>query len=140
MSILSFLNQKVNKKFKNINVIHNDLLSFNLSNTILKNDSYELNGNKKITFFKFTDEGENDFRISDLIKNLKQEEAPKIKIIKKDSFQIEKMVIFSFRKGENILEIRFTFIEKIKKSWYNHFVDMKTNKKWLHQRRDITHR
>ena len=116
MSILSFLNQKVNKKFKNITVIHNDLLSFNLSNTILKNDSYELNGNKKITFFKFTDEGENDFRISDLIKNLKQEEAPKIKIIKKDSFQIEKMVIFSFRKGENILEIRFTFIEKIKKS------------------------
>ena len=140
MSILSFLNQKVNKNFKNITVIHNDLLSFNLSNTILKNDSYELNGNKKITFFKFTDEGENDFRISDLIKNLKQEEAPKIKIIKKDSFQIEKMVIFSFRKGENILEIRFTFIEKIKKSWYNNFVDMKTNKKWLHPRIDITNR
>jgi hypothetical protein len=36
-----------------------------------------------------------------------------VKIIKKDSFQMEKTVIFSFRKEENILEIRFTFIEKI---------------------------
>ena len=112
MTILSFLNQKINTNFENITVIHNNLFSFNLSNTTLRNDFYGFEGNKKITFFKFTDERENDFRISDLIQNLKQEAEPKLKIIKKDSFQMEKMLIFSFRKGENILEIRFTFIEK----------------------------
>ncbi len=112
MEILSFLNQKVNTNFKNITVIHNDLFSFNLSNTILRNDSYEFNGNKKIAFFKFTDEIENEFRISDLIINLKQVAEPKVIIINKDSFQMEKRVIFLFKKEQDFLEIRFTFLEK----------------------------
>ena len=114
MEFLNFLNQKVNTNFKNITVIHNDLFSFNLSNTTLRNDSYGFNGNKKIVFFKFTDEKENDFRFSDLIKNLKQTEKPTIKIISKDSFQIEKRVIFLFQEKQDFLEIRFTFLEKTK--------------------------